>query len=348
LTASALSESLRQVRSQTKGENVSRFRRLPVLIATVAAFLGVCTGAQAAIVTVGSPLVGPFKSVPGGASEATLLSLSLGETGAHATSPVTGAVVGWHVFDFEGTMRLRVLRPIGGTTFLSVGSSSPAVVTGLGLQTFSTSLPITAGDTVGLDLGKDGAIGIVNNPASAVAFWNPALPDGAAQPYTFAEPGGAWAFNAVVQPAPTIVAITPPMGSIKGGAAITLTGTDFEGASAVSFGSTPAKSFTVSSEGAITATAPASQKIAKVPVTVTTIAGTATSTATFAYQGCKVPKLAGKKLKAAKKKLRKAACKTGKVTKEDGVTTKTGKVVVQSPKPGKTLAPGTKVKVILG
>jgi hypothetical protein len=327
---------------------LSRFRRLPVLIATVAVFLGICSGAQAAIVTVGSPLVGPFESSPTGSLEATLLSLSLGETGAHATSPVSGAVVAWRVFDFEGTLKLRVLRPSGGTAYSAARSSAPAVAAGLGLQTFSTSIPITAGDTVGLDVGKEGAIGVALNPASAVAFWNPPIAEGATQPYTLAEFGGAWAFNADVQPAPTITAITPPAGSIKGGTAITLAGTDFEGASAVSFGSTPATSFTVSGEGSITATAPPSKTIANVPVTVTTIAGSATSTTTFAYQGCKVPKLAGKKLKAAKKKLRKAGCKTGKVIKEDGVTAKTGKVVGQNPKPGKNLGPGSKVKVTLG
>lgn len=35
--------------------------------------------------------------------------------------------------------------------------------------------------------------------------------------------------------------------------------------------------------------APSSTTLAKVPVTVTTIAGTASSPTTFAYTGCKVP-----------------------------------------------------------
>ena len=69
-------------------------------------------------------------------------------------------------------------------------------------------------------------------------------------------------------------------------------------------------------------------------------------TATFAQQ-CVVPKLAGKKLKAAKKKLKLADCKLGKVTKKKGATAKTGKVEKQSPKPGKVLASGSKVKVTL-
>lgn len=68
----------------------------------------------------------------------------------------------------------------------------------------------------------------------------------------------------------------------------------------------------------------------------------------FTYEGCKVPNLAGKKLKASKKKLKKADCKVGKVKETGDVTAKTGKVVKQNPKPGKILAPGSKVGIKLG
>lgn len=80
---------------------------------------------------------------------------------------------------------------------------------------------------------------------------------------------------------------------------------------------------------------------------MTTEAGTATSTQLFSYEGCKVPQLKGKKLKAAKKQLRKAGCKLGKVKKQGDATIKTGKVVKQKPGPGKLLPPGAKVKVTL-
>ncbi|MGE0068008.1 MAG: PASTA domain-containing protein [Solirubrobacterales bacterium] len=49
-----------------------------------------------------------------------------------------------------------------------------------------------------------------------------------------------------------------------------------------------------------------------------------------------------------KKKARKADCKIGKVKKLGDATAKTGEVVKQNPKPGKLLAPGTKIKVTLG
>jgi len=82
-------------------------------------------------------------------------------------------------------------------------------------------------------------------------------------------------------------------------------------------------------------------------VSVTTVAGTATSPQQFTYTACVVPKLNGKKLKAAKKALAKAECKLGKVKKLKGATTKTGKVKSQSPKPGKVLTPGAKVSVTI-
>jgi PASTA domain len=63
---------------------------------------------------------------------------------------------------------------------------------------------------------------------------------------------------------------------------------------------------------------------------------------------CMVPKLKGKKLKAAKKKIRAADCKIGHVGKKKGVTAKTGEVKKQNPKPGKVLAPGSKVSLKLG
>ncbi|HTR74439.1 MAG TPA: PASTA domain-containing protein [Solirubrobacterales bacterium] len=63
---------------------------------------------------------------------------------------------------------------------------------------------------------------------------------------------------------------------------------------------------------------------------------------------CVVPRLKGKKLKAAKRKLKAARCKVGKVTIKKGVTARSGKVIKQGAKPGRVLAVGTKVKLVLG
>jgi hypothetical protein len=79
-----------------------------------------------------------------------------------------------------------------------------------------------------------------------------------------------------------------------------ISGHDLTGATAVKFGGAAAVGFRVDSDTQITASAPPSAAIASVPVSVTTVAGTATSGQSFSYEGCRVPKLKGKKLKAAK------------------------------------------------
>jgi hypothetical protein len=73
--------------------------------------------------------------------------------------------------------------------------------------------------------------------------------------------------------APTLTSITPNQGLAAGGNTVTLTGTGFTGATAVTFRTTPATSFTVVSDTQITAVVPG-QAPASVAVTVTTPGGT--------------------------------------------------------------------------
>ena len=87
--------------------------RLSVLLVVVAASLALCAGAQAATVTVGSPLTVDFSGQSTG--EVTGVNLTLGEPGANATSPNDGTVVRWRMAgDYSGgPFRLVVLRPAG-------------------------------------------------------------------------------------------------------------------------------------------------------------------------------------------------------------------------------------------
>src|SRR5262249_17126064 len=66
--------------------------------------------------------------------------------------------------------------------------------------------------------------------------------------------------------------VNPNTGPASGGTSVTITGTNFSGATAVRFGRNAAGSFTVNSATQITATSPAG--IGTVDVTVTTEAGT--------------------------------------------------------------------------
>jgi hypothetical protein len=79
---------------------------------------------------------------------------------------------------------------------------------------------------------------------------------------------------------PTLTSVNPPAGVAAGGFTVVLTGTNFTGATAVSFGGTPATAYTVDSATQITATVPAGT--GSIQVTVTTRGGTSNSVS-FTY-----------------------------------------------------------------
>src|SRR5690606_27432116 len=72
---------------------------------------------------------------------------------------------------------------------------------------------------------------------------------------------------------PTITGLVPDNGPESGGTSVVITGTNFTGATAVNFGTTPAASFVVNSATQITAVSPVHVP-ATVGVTVTTPGGT--------------------------------------------------------------------------
>jgi PASTA domain/IPT/TIG domain len=305
--------------------------------------------AQASTITVGSVLppgstATEFKQVE------TFFNTALPEKGANLTSPATGAIVRWRMQDAEGgPFALRVLRPNGSGGYMAAGTSNPVTPSpGGGLQTFTANLSIQAGDLIGVDpTNATDKIGIAEVSGASYGFIFPPPFDGATVAASGSVAGKEIQLSAEVQPAPAITSITPDFGSVVGGASVKLTGTNFAAASAVKFGSVPATSFKVESETEITAIAPASATVGSVDVTATTLAGTSAAVKDdrFFYEGCVVPKLKGKKVKASKKALGRADCKVGKITRRKGTP---GKVIKQNPKPGKVLAPGTKVKLTVG
>jgi hypothetical protein len=172
------------------------------------------------------------------------------------------------------------------------------------------------------------------------------------------------AFNADVQPPPTVSSISPTSGPTGGGTAVTIAGSDFNDVSAVNFGGNSAASHSVDSEDRIVARSPATPP-GPVDVTVTTVAGkSATGSAdvftftappaaapaavTAAPVLCKVPKLKGRKLGSAKRALRKRHCRIGKVTrKRRKKAPRKAKIIKQRPRPGSIRPAGSKVSVTL-
>ena len=74
-------------------------------------------------------------------------------------------------------------------------------------------------------------------------------------------------------PPPRVTSVSVMSGPTAGGTSVTVTGTGFTGATAVTFGATPAASFTVNGDASITAVSPAASA-GTVDVTVTTAGGT--------------------------------------------------------------------------
>lgn len=329
-------------------------RVLALVIAAAALGLALCASASAAIVTVGSPLTQSFETaeIDG---RITLANRKLTEAGARTTSPIAGAVIRWHVLGAEGgPFKLRVLRPsYGSGSYTGVGTSAGEVPAGLGLQTFSTALPVKSGDLIAVDNSQSAGdlIGYSESALGAeLAIWDPPLAGSPEAPTEF-EPGEV-AFNAEVLPPPKITAVSPGSASIAGGASVVITGSNFERTSSVTFGNVSALSFTVDSESQITAVVPPPQSPTvprfDVRVSVTTPAGVATTARrAFQYAACRVPSLYGVKLKQARNRLRESGCALGRVRKGKGVTAKLGRVVMQSREPHAVVAPGAKVIIRL-
>jgi hypothetical protein len=93
--------------------------------------------------------------------------------------------------------------------------------------------------------------------------------------------------SAETEQSASIAGLEPATGSLGGGTEVTVTGAGFADVASVSFGSTPAASFTVVDETSLTAVAPASvdYAVAAVPVTVTLGDGSEVSSdVSFGYE----------------------------------------------------------------
>lgn len=316
-------------------------------LAAALATLGVCSSAGAAPITLGQ-LAAPGKALDCSPANGRDEAQTAVAAGNGYVVPTAGLLTSWSTrTELSGSMGLKVFRPLAGQ-YLVLAADGPKMLTPGLLMTFPVSIPVLPGDLVGIELPSFAGAGCyfkTSLEGDVHKYHVERVAVGGTVNFEGASNGGRLNISATLQPAPTISSIGPTTGSVKGGS-LTISGTDFVGVSAVTIGSAPV-AFRVDSEGQITATVPPSKTLAAVPVTVTTGAGTATSAQAFTYEGCKVPKLKNKKLKAVKKKAKKADCKIGKVKKLGDATAKTGKVSAQNPKPGKILAPGTKIKITL-
>jgi hypothetical protein len=108
------------------------------------------------------------------------------------------------------------------------------------------------------------------------------VPSGATTGFvTVTTPGGALKSNRKFLVTPSILSFSPTSGAV--GTSVVITGTSFTGATRVNFGGVKATTFSVDSDGQITATVPTGAKTGKIQVT--TPGGTASSSGTFTVTG---------------------------------------------------------------
>jgi hypothetical protein len=331
-----------------------RLRRwaIAAVCAVSAMALASATAAQASVISVGSVLPEgatskPFKRVQ------TLFNTALPESGATLASPVSGAIVRWRIQGaVGGPFFLRVLHPDGKGSFEASGTSLGQSPSSTGLQTFSTNMKVQAGDLIGVDPSHDtDEIGFTTVAGASFASIFPTPFDGSVHAPSETFSGEELSLSAEIQPAPEITTISPPFGSVTGGTMVAITGKNLNGTTAVTFGATPAASFTVDSDTQITATPPRTARPGKVDVSVTTLAGKNANTRfdDYVYRACVVPTLKNKTLSRSKTLLKRSGCKLGHVKKVTAPKpNKVGKVLKQTPKPGKILAPGARVRISLG
>ncbi len=266
-------------------------KSIAAILATAILTLALASAASAAPITIGSPLKGEFTFTYAAPELGTFMNYQVNDPSAKLVSPVDGAVIRWRLSEgfLGGDFRVQILRKDKkeGEFSYNGGQMSAPEKPNFAPATYSTVLPIKKGDTVGLVGGGNLVeLGVSLEPRSGAEFLSFTPPPnplegtgtGILQPE-----GEELGFNAEILPAPTVGAISPANGPMAGGTKVTIPGTDFQKVTKVLFGTTPAASYKVESEGKIVATAPAGTAGASVPVSVTTVAGTATAGGKFTY-----------------------------------------------------------------
>ena len=216
-------------------------------------------------------------------------------TGVSCTATTCTATAAAHT---DGTVDVQVTT-VGGTSALSAAdqytyNEPAAVITAIspasGPEAGGTIVTVTGTDFLGataVHFGTTAATAFTVNSDTQITATAPASTDGTVDVTVTTAAGTSPPVTAdhytYLEPAPAITGIAPTVGDATGGTTVTITGTDFLGATAVHFGTTAATAFTVNSDTQITATAPAGTLGAVVDVTVTAPAGTSATTSADKY-----------------------------------------------------------------
>ncbi len=231
------------------------------------------TGASG--VSFGSAAAASYSVVSATQIIATTPVEAAGSVSVTVTTPIgTSAITPVDRFSYEAAPSVTSVSPVAGP----LGGGSAVILGGTGFTGASI-----------VDFGTVAAATYSVVSPTAITVTTPAGSDGPVD-VTVTTPVGTSAVNApadqfTYEGAPVVSAVTPVVGPLTGGTTVTITGTGFTGASAVSFGAVAASSYVIGSATQITAISPL-QALGTIDVTVTSSSGTsATSPADqFSYE----------------------------------------------------------------
>ncbi|AYV46331.1 hypothetical protein CFHF_15635 [Caulobacter flavus] len=169
----------------------------------------------------------------------------------------------------------------GTSSFVATCTPAPPTISNLtptaGPTAGGTSVTLTGENFLGATVTVDGAtVTPTTLTDTTIVLTTPAHAAGLVA-IAVATAGGSTSSNFTYVAPPTVTSISPTAGPTTGGTTVIITGTNFSGATAVTFGGTAATGFTVDSATQITATAPAGS--GTVDVRVTTVGGTSATSA---------------------------------------------------------------------
>ena len=189
------------------------------------------------------------------------------ETGASSTSSADH-------FSYEALPSVTAISPAAGTT----NGGDVVTITGTGFVVGSTTVAFGAG----------AGTSVTCTLTTSCSATSPAGSAGVVD-LTVTTAGGTSTISSAdhftYDATPSVTAVSPAAGPIAGGTVVTVTGSNFTGASVVDFGSNPATAYTVNSATQITVTSPPAVA-STVDITVTNPVGTSATSAAdqFTYQ----------------------------------------------------------------
>jgi hypothetical protein len=153
---------------------------------------GSAPAAEAAPITLGSPLTAPFEFAGhcNLADGCQVTAVGLSEPGALTASPIDGTVVGWRAAGTtaDSPYSLYVLKPNGDGTYTATAASPALTSAGQPLETFAAELPIHTGEYAALSFPDGAGLDLLETQGpTKEAYFDPPLALGETGAPTFQE-----------------------------------------------------------------------------------------------------------------------------------------------------------------